>query len=503
MIKSEHGDRVVAARYEGAWYVYELYLGAIDGNKVYRVELMKLLPVVNANNGYSQNGTYSTTTYSLANGETISDTLQAMNASVQGTGVDGQIFAGWYSEEDGKGERLTANTVVDSEVDFYAHWLDTSLCMSNTCSSCDVWNGTSINESNFDFVIPASRDLPNGSIVRVKKIIFASLNESFVAWDTETNKSDPYYIKLNGVVSDYVNGGSATLSADNKIQSNTGTSDYALTYTFSDNCDIEVGRVYSAVEGNDTGTVGNGIALLWSNQKLVYGTQKDRSSVRYVRTNDPDSVMSTATADAITGTTGYCPVYAMEVEIVSIAERTAPEVAGDVDAEIVQDGNGGYVVVPSDGQDEVVVSIPEAVDPEDVTIRVSSETSFVKRNGARLEVMVNKNGQSYNIAEYLDLYEINGYASPSSAQVKDEIVMEMLDTVKGAEVTIGVEEPVITTAATKPGLTYTFRQGTTLERMQAGDDAQAVTKVGDGEQWSPDITVKDHDSAFYSIEVTK
>lgn len=39
--------------------------------------------------------------------------------------------------------------------------------------------------------------------------------------------------------------------------------------------------------------------------------------------------------------------------------------------------------------------------------------------------------------------------------------------------------------------------------MTAGADAPAATKVGDGEQWSPSITVKDPDSAFYSIEVTK
>ena len=500
-IKSEYGGSV-AARYEGAWYVYDLFLGSLDSDKTYIVELWQLPPAVNANNSHSQSGTYSTTTYSLANGETMADTLQAMNASVQGTGVDGQIFAGWYSEEDGKGERLTANTVIDTEVDFYAHWLDTSFLMSNTCSSCEVWTGTSINECNFDFMIPASRDLPKGSIVRVKKITFASLNESFVVWDTETNKSDPYYIKLNGIESDYVNGGSASLSTDNKIQSNAGTSDCALTYAFSENCYIEVGHMYPAVEGNDTGMVGNGIALLWSNKKLVYGSQMDRSSVRYVRTNDPDSVMSTATADAITGATGYCPVYEMEVEIVSIAERIAPEVADDNGAKIVQDGNGGYVVIPSDGQDEIVVSIPEAVNPDDVTIRVTSETSFVKRNGARLEVMVNKDGQSYNIAEYLDLHEINGYASPSLAQVKEAVVKEVLDSEKGAEVDISdPESPELTTSETKPGLTYTLLEGVTLEEMMSCTTGDS--KVGDGEKWTPNITVKGGTSGFYTIKVEK
>ena len=58
--------------------------------------------------------------------------------------------------------------------------------------------------------------------------------------------------------------------------------------------------------------------------------------------------------------------------------------------------------------------------------------------------------------------------------------------------------PVLTTAATKPGLTYTLREGATLGTLSDGD-----TKQGDGQSWTPTITVKGGASGFYRIKVGK
>ena len=58
--------------------------------------------------------------------------------------------------------------------------------------------------------------------------------------------------------------------------------------------------------------------------------------------------------------------------------------------------------------------------------------------------------------------------------------------------------PVLTTAATRPGLTYTLREGATLKTMGSG-----ATKQGDGKPWTPTITVKGGESGFYTITVEK
>ena len=86
----------------------------------------------------------------------------------------------------------------------------------------------------------------------------------------------------------------------------------------------------------------------------------------------------------------------------------------------------------------------------------------------------------------------------NKAVVKPEVV-EALLVEDEAEVSIGGEEPLIRTAETKPGLTYHFREGTSLEAMRADTP---LSKAGDGQAWEPTITVKDPDSAFYELKIT-
>ena len=73
-----------------------------------------------------------------------------------------------------------------------------------------------------------------------------------------------------------------------------------------------------------------------------------------------------------------------------------------------------------------------------------------------------------------------------------------MDPEKGAKFEVKASEPTLTTSATKPGLTYTLREGTTLDGM-----ADGASKLGDGSPWTPEITVKGGASGFYSIKVTK
>ena len=78
-----------------------------------------------------------------------------------------------------------------------------------------------------------------------------------------------------------------------------------------------------------------------------------------------------------------------------------------------------------------------------------------------------------------------------------------MDVGKGAKIELrggpqGTASPTITTAPTRVGLFYRFREGETLGGMKDGD-----SKIGDGKPWSPAITVKGGSAAFYSIGVSK
>ena len=105
----------------------------------------------------------------------------------------------------------------------------------------------------------------------------------------------------------------------------------------------------------------------------------------------------------------------------------------------------------------------------------------------------------HDITAYLDIPRAGGTQFISSATVKQSIADETLDPVKGAVINLGnPAAPVLTTAATRPGLTYTLREGATLKTMGNG-----ATKQGDGKPWTPTITVKGGESGFYTITVEK
>ena len=182
-----------------------------------------------------------------------------------------------------------------------------------------------------------------------------------------------------------------------------------------------------------------------------------------------------------------------------------PSIDGDENATITGNATDGFVVTPSATTGQVVVTIPEGVDAEKVTVKVPSSANSYKANGATVQII---GGNSHDITEHLEIptADVSGFVDLSAATVKAEIVDEVFTKTEDeaqVEVELDSTEPKLTTAKTKYGLTYKFRQGATLEAMR--DDAQPKTKIGDGNAWKLDdeITVKGGDSAFYSIEVTK
>lgn len=157
----------------------------------------------------------------------------------------------------------------------------------------------------------------------------------------------------------------------------------------------------------------------------------------------------------------------------------------------------GYVVRPSEGNTAVEVVVPQGLDAAKVTVEVSTSVNTVKANGAAIRVV--KGGS--DITAYLDIPTANasGVVDMTKATVKQSVADETLDTSKGAEIELGdTSEPSLTTAPTKAGLTYTLREGRSLNAMSDG-----ATKQGDGKPWTPAITVKGGTSGFYRIKVDK
>ena len=174
-----------------------------------------------------------------------------------------------------------------------------------------------------------------------------------------------------------------------------------------------------------------------------------------------------------------------------------PSVVDDPSAVVTGDAESGYVVVPSADLEQVEVEL-NGIDPSKVTVEVSVGVASVKPNGAKVRVV----SAGADITEFLNVpAAVNGVIDLSAATVKDAVVAEVLDTAKGASVELNAANPAITTAPTKAGLVYRFREATTLDGF--GSKAPSATKVGDGEPWALPITVKGGASGFYSVDVGK
>ena len=194
----------------------------------------------------------------------------------------------------------------------------------------------------------------------------------------------------------------------------------------------------------------------------------------------------------------------INVELIQFVELEAhdePLIGGDEGATVTGDAETGFVIKPSEKKTEVEVTIPQGVDAAKVTVEVSPSVASVKPNGAKVKI-VSVGG---DITEFLNVTAAdgNGVVDLTKATVKEEIVKEVLDIEKGAVVDLcggplGTTGPTITTAPTRMGLFYQLREGETLGGMKDGDST-----VGNGQPWTPTITVKGGNSAFYFIGVGK
>ena len=184
--------------------------------------------------------------------------------------------------------------------------------------------------------------------------------------------------------------------------------------------------------------------------------------------------------------------------VASIAETGKPYIANDDGATLSGDEDSGWVLTPSAGLANVVVSIPTGVPASSVTVRVPVDSATVTPNGANVRIV---RGES-DITDYLDIpAAVDGVVSIAGATVKDEYVKESLDTKKGAVVELSSKSVRLVTAPTRAGLVYQLKEGETLGEMFDCEDG--ASKIGDGSAWEPKITVEGRPSGFYSISIGK
>ena len=164
------------------------------------------------------------------------------------------------------------------------------------------------------------------------------------------------------------------------------------------------------------------------------------------------------------------------------------------------DAEAGFTVKVNTNVTDFVALFPSDVNAEDVTIQVSPEIKAVTPNGAAVKVVRTTENAAYDITEFLDIPAAeSGVINFAAATVKDEY-MNPLDVAKGAKIDLDdPSAPSLTTAPTVPGLLYTLREGRTLDALADG----GVPAVGNGQPWTPAVSVKGGTSGFYTIRVSK
>ena len=263
---------------------------------------------------------------------------------------------------------------------------------------------------------------------------------------------------------------------------------------------------FVAVESTTEGVFLKWTNLAWTAQYRIYRSESEEkpASPIAVLASDGTCMYLDTTADEEVVFRYWVEAVGADAETVSQYPMTgkklkpvviSPSLAGDDDAMVIGDEEDGWLVVPSAGKNEVVVTIPNEVDARKVTVEVGVNVESVIHNGASVRIVNN----GYDITPFLNIPDDGRAASPLAAEIKPEIAHEPLDPSKGAIIDLGnAASPLLTTPPTRPGLIYTLREGATLELMSNG-----ASKQGDGQPWTPPITVKGGPSGFYSIKVEK
>ena len=255
-----------------------------------------------------------------------------------------------------------------------------------------------INTAYYDFYIPPSEGLPVGSVVKIKSISLSGFNSSYVAAKSDSAWADSAFVKLNGVRSDPVNGGTVSSSQysggdwDETIASGAGVNGTLLKYEFSSDCLIVVGKQYPASVNGNQGGIGDGITLLHANGKANgsggNNFQSD-TAVRFIKTDDANSFISFSGSKS----DGLYPVYSIELEVVN---ESVMWTGSGSDNKMSNPDNWSTREVPGDG---AVIGIDSGNAPVTIEADIAIDIEHLAAQGENTITFTGFGENKFRVAE--------------------------------------------------------------------------------------------------------
>lgn len=169
-------------------------------------------------------------------------------------------------------------------------------------------------------------------------------------------------------------------------------------------------------------------------------------------------------------------IYGADSTVAEVTDLAAGDDSDDSTVKVDADSSG-------------TVCIPPCIDPEALKLKL---IKYISKDGR---------DQRIDISGLLSLPRLeNGMIDLSKAEIKPEIMAEILDIGQGAKVNLDSGSITIETVNTREGLTYEFFDADSLEGL-SGQPKE--TKVGDGRPFKPDIKPNGSRSRFFRIKVRK
>ena len=226
------------------------------------------------------------------------------------------------------------------------------------------------NHCSFEFCIPANENLPDGSVVRITKVDIASINATRTSDSSTTDKlNDPHFVSFGNVKSEECS----------FITTETLAGKYIDSYTFTDACNITIGKNYPEYTsgGHYSNMAGYGVTFLHSNGNRWSGGTR------------MDCTVGGTTSGIIKNGDIY-PIYRITAEVVSIrqnVEVSTDTTATAINAMVGENATDVYVTVA----DGVTITIDTAFATE---IKSVSSTGTITLSA---ETQPNLSGISFDV----------------------------------------------------------------------------------------------------------
>lgn len=194
------------------------------------------------------------------------------------------------------------------------------------------------NHCSFDFCIPGTEALPDGSVVRITKVEIASVNATRTTTSSTTDKlNDPYHVSFGNVKS----------AECEFITTETLAGKYIDSYTFTDACNITIGKEYPEYTsgGTHVNMAGYGVTFLFSNGNRWSGGSR------------MDCTVGGTTSGFIKNGDIY-PIYRITAEVVSVHKDV--EVSSYTTASAINGMVGSATDVAVAVADGVTITVDEA-----------------------------------------------------------------------------------------------------------------------------------------------